>query len=185
VIFRFFLAKKTRSIDPARHMLKASFLLAGLFISTLSMAGPKIGDSVTYGLTHEQDGKINGTYTLMNQITAIDKAGETASVLQTISQNETLMSRQTISTPLSQIAYPNEATIATCGKVSYPGQTGTPETITVPAGRFKTCHIVLDQSQNGQMGEYYAAAVPFGFVKSVSTNTMGTMTSVLISFLKK
>jgi hypothetical protein len=168
-------------------MLKLFFLLAGLFVSTLAMAmsGPKTGDTVTYGLSHEQNGQVDGTFTLINQITGMDDGNKTATVLRTVVQNGKLMSSQSIAIPFAQIAYPNEATIATCGKISYPGQTGTPEMISVPAGRFKTCHIVLDQIQNGESGEYYAAAVPFGFVKSISINPTGTMTSVLISFLRK
>ena len=175
--------------DSARDMKTfIAILTCSLFVTPFAHAAfaPSVGDKVSYQLTHVQNGAVNGNYVMTNEITAIDQTTKTISVLQTVTlPNGQVMSSGTIPTPASNVAYPDEATIATCGIVSYPGQTGTPETIMVPAGTYKTCHIVLDPSAAGDKGEYYAASVPFGFVKSISTTSTGTMTSELTTFLKK
>ncbi len=159
---------------------------ATLFVTSFANAfAPSVGDKVSYALTHVQNGAVDGKFVMTNEITAIDTTTQTISVLQTVTQDDVVKSSATIANPAANVAYPDDATIATCGIVSYPGQTGTPETITVPAGTYKTCHIVLNPNANGDQGEYNAAAVPFGFVKSVSTTSTGVMTAELTSFIKK
>ena len=162
-------------------MIQAFILLFSFIVILPAHAAPAVGDQVAYTAIHLQNGK-STNFVITNEITALDATAQTANVLQTIMSDGKLVSSGTNPTPLKEIAYPDDATIATCGIVSYPGQTGTPETITVPAGTFKACHIVLNQQSPGTEGEYDAAAVPFGFVKSISTTSTGTMTVELNSF---
>ena len=159
-------------------MISKMLLVFGAFGLSQAYAGPNIGDQVSYSLTHTKNGLVDHVYIMNKQIVSIDSTAQTINVSEVITENNQTLSSRTAINPFSNVAYPDDATIATCGTVTYPGQTSAPETITVAAGTFKTCHIVLDNNQ----GEYWAAAVPFGFAKSVNTNTTGTMIAELASF---
>ncbi len=162
-------------------MFQKALFVFGIFVSIHAFAEPVTGDQVSYTLTHVKGEWVDNVFSMTKEVLAIDDNAQTVSVRQIYSQNGKTLSNQTAAAPAGSVAYPDDATIATCGIISYPGQTGLPETITVAAGTFNTCHIVLDNNA----GEFWAAAVPFGFVKSVNTNSTGTMTVELTSFLKK
>ena len=161
--------------------MKTAFTLISLFVTSLSYAGPTVGDQVTYSATSTQ-GSNTTSFVVTDQITAIDPVAQIVSVLQNTLLNGASVGSQTNQSPMSDVYYPTAADIANCASQNTTGQTASITKITVAAGTFQACHVVVAADSSGNSSEYYTAAVPFGFVKSISTSTDGVMTTELTAF---
>lgn len=60
--------------------------------------------------------------------------------------------------------------LANCAKAG-----GTEEEVTVPAGRYNTCHIVQNDTSKGYVGDFWVSDVPFMIVKSVEVQNGETV----------
>lgn len=150
--------------------MKTLILLATL-VSSQSHAAPSLGDQVRYQMTEANGTSIH----LMEQkieVTAINAAKGTFETKVTITYNGTLVSEETQDSDLNS-ATESETTLDHCSEM--PADMATIETITVPAGMFKVCHIKTEQS--GVRMDQYMGRVLFGLVKSVTADSSNNTTT--------
>lgn len=157
--------------------MKTILFISSILISTLAQAAPVAGDYVRYkmstlagGYTQVSEQKIevigvnanDGTYTTRVSIlfngNVIAQSEETSDILS---------------------ASESENALDHCSEM--PADIASIETITVPAGTFKVCHIKTEQ--NGTKMDQYMGKVLFGLVKSSIVDTTSN-TSVVFELVE-
>jgi hypothetical protein len=150
--------------------LKLSLVLASSLFVTTAMAAPKVGDQAVFDGTYVAEGmnlKLNlvqkiSAYDVNTNVYTVDMATTAGTEVQNTTNNvagDEILSEEVA----AQIV---EACPVEIGKV---------ETITVPAGTFKTCHV--KEGAN----EMWIAPVPFGMVKVALPNERGGISTLELS----
>ena len=158
----------------------AFFALLALGSVTFANAA-SVGDSSTYDLTITNGGAVTHLVGVEKIITIADG---NATIEQTVSYGGTVVSTQSAQTPLAQLEQYNFI-VDNCQAIADSGQlpagtTVKPETITVPAGTFQTCHVVSENQDS------YLGHVPMGLVKFSGKAEDGSdVTQVLTAYTQQ
>jgi archaellum component FlaF (FlaF/FlaG flagellin family) len=152
--------------------MKSILVLFTLFLSFTSQAAPVAGDMVRYRMTTSM-GPVNQVMEQKIEVTSVNANAGTYTTKITITYNGTQVGQSTETADLNS-ATESESTLDHCSEM--PADMASIETITVPAGTFKVCHITTQQS--GVKLDQYMGRVLFGLVKSVTVESMsGTTTT--------
>ena len=146
--------------------LTASFAFADRF--------PSVGDKAVYHVEITQGNVTTSPYDTSTEVTAVDQAASTMTLVTAIIVNGQVIQSQSDTTPIS--TYTDlSSSVEHCASAS-----GTLEKLTTPAGTFDTCHI--NQTIAGISENLWYANVPFGLVKSV-TNQNGMQETMILTSL--
>jgi hypothetical protein len=157
--------------------MKTILFLSTILFTTLAQAAPVVGDYVRYKMTSVAYGQ-SQTMEQKIQVTAIDQnAGTYTTLVSLIYAGNVISSTEETSDLIS--ASESENALDHCAEM--PADIASIETITVPAGTFKVCHIKTEQ--NGTKMDQYMGKVLFGLVKSSVVDTT-TNTSVVFELVE-
>jgi hypothetical protein len=157
--------------------MKTILFLSTILFTTLAQAAPVVGDYVRYKMTSVAYGQ-SQTMEQKIQVTAIDQsAGTYTTLVSLIYAGNVISSTEETSDLIS--ATESENSLDHCAEM--PADIANIETITVPAGTFKVCHIKTEQ--NGIKMDQYLGKVLFGLVKSSVVDTTNN-TSVVFELLE-
>ena len=154
-------------------MITSAFI--GLSAHALNMASVHVGESATFNLSIGGD---SNAYTLKMEVTAVDAAAGTFTETQTIYKGTTQVQQSAM--PPESIADMDQYAqiVDNCASAG-----GTPESVTVPAGTFQTCHILGSDNDGGKF-DLQIAKVPFGIAILTQTGSDSkTLHAELTSFL--
>lgn len=149
--------------------MKALVVLTLALLTNVAVAaGPvKVGTSVDYNAKVEQGGQTNaGTMNLTvlshNAVEKKYNVRGTVVFAGATQQSDNWMEANSVEN--------GGIILANCDKAG-----GTAEEITVPAGKYNTCHIVQNDPAKGYVGAFWVADVPFMIVKSVEVQNGETV----------
>lgn len=148
--------------------MKSILVLASILITSSAMATPVVGDMVRYNMTNS--GQV---FEQKIEVTAIDANNGTFTTNISVIFNGTTVESHSETNDLNAAAE-SESTLDHCSEM--PADIASLETITVPAGTFKVCHI--HSEANGMKIDQYMGKVLFGLVKSVTSLADGSAMSV-------
>lgn len=160
--------------------MKSVLVLATILFSTIAQAAPVVGDLVRYKMTVSAFGQSRIMEQKM-EVISIDANEGTYTTKVTVMMNGAVMGQTTETSDLNS-ATESESTLDHCSEM--PSDMASIETITVPAGTFKVCHI---STQQGSVKlDQFMGKVLFGLVKSVTfdSNSNITTTYELIEVIK-
>ncbi len=142
--------------------MKTTLAISLFIIPTLSLAYPSIGTIAEYeGKIEKEKGKSERPLKISRQIVDLDKESKT----WIIENTRTVDGKAKAS--LEEIAMRELSSPAKLRELIFrcTNATGEVQTITVPAGTFKTCHLKKSDPESSE--ELWIADVPFGIVKKV------------------
>jgi hypothetical protein len=135
--------------------------------------GPAAGDSATYSL-QVQDSSVTVPTHYLNKIEvlSINPLLQSVNLQQTVTENNTVISQNAFDQALSDAGYVTTADVQNCAALTDSRTSATVESIRVKAGTFQSCHLKsLAPDTDGNMSDVYLGVVPFGTLKSSSTNS--------------
>jgi hypothetical protein len=153
--------------------MKTILILSAALFSTFAQATPVVGDLVRYKMTTSV-GPQNQIMEQRVEVTSVNPSAGTFTTKTTITFNGTTVSQESETADMNS-ATESESTLDHCSEM--PADMASIETITVPAGTFKVCHIKMEQ--DGNKLDQYMGRVMFGLVKSVTTITAAHQTITL------
>lgn len=153
--------------------MKTILMLSLVLFTTFAQATPVVGDMVRYKMSTSA-GTYNQVMEQKIEVTSVNASAGTFTTKTTISFNGTIVSQDVESADMNS-ATESETTLDHCSEM--PADMASIETITVPAGTFKVCHIKMEQ--DGNKVDQYMGRVMFGLVKSVTTFTAANQTITL------
>lgn len=156
--------------------MKNLVFILSLVIGTAANAEYKVGDTVVYASTLQ--GQI---FDLKYEIISVDESADLIKVTESIISNGTVVQSQTGDRSISEDQ--NELIFDAC--LQMPSNFNPRyEYITVPAGRFNTCHLTI--TDGSAVTDGYFSKVLFGIVKLTKTgSTDGSDMSIELKMLKK
>ena len=139
------------------------FIILSVVLGSSAHAEYKIGDTATYAAIS------NGQkFDLKNDVIAVDANQDLLTIKQTITMNGSILQQNTNDEKISETAQ-NEMIFDAC--LQLPADLNPRyEWISVPAGKFNTCHISASDETGAAFNGYYAKVL-FGFVKISKTGT--------------
>lgn len=158
--------------------MKSIIVLAAFLFNISAYAGPVKGDLVRYKVTTTSHGH-SQILEQKIEVTGVDANKGTYTTTVTITYNGNVVSQSNEESDLNS-ANESENTLDHCADM--PSDMASIETITVPAGTFKVCHIKT--SDGGSTFDQYLGKVLFGLVKNVLTGPYGSTTMELIEVQK-
>jgi len=157
--------------------MKTILFISSILISTLAQAAPVTGDYVRYKLTTMAYGQ-SQTSEQKIEVIGVNATDGTYTTRVSILYAGTVISSTEETSDLIS-ATESENTLDHCSEM--PSDIASVETITVPAGTFKVCHIKTEQ--NGTKMDQYMGKVLFGLVKSSIVDTTSN-TSVVFELVE-
>lgn len=151
--------------------MKTTLAISLFVFPTLSLAYPSIGTIAEYeGKVEKGKGKSEQPLKLSRQIVDLDKESKT----WIIENTRTVSGKAKAS--LEEIAMRELSSPAKLQELIFrcTNATGEVQTITVPAGTFKTCHLKKSDPESAE--ELWIADVPFGIVKKVEKDFINNTT---------
>jgi len=141
--------------------MKTILIITSILFTTLAQAAPVVGDFVRYKMTTVTNG-MSQTAEQKIEILSLDINAGTYTSRTTLTFNGTQISQVEDTSDIAS-ATESENVLDHCGEM--PADMASIETIQVPAGKFKVCHIKTEQGGNKM--DQYMGKVLFGLVKSV------------------
>ena len=160
--------------------MKSLLVLTAILTTSYAQAALVVGDMVRYNMTITSPAY---QQVIEQKIEVISINAQIGTYTTKITElfNGTEMSQTTESSDLNS-ANESESTLDHC--LEMPTDMASIETITVPAGTYKVCHIKIDQG--GTKTDQYMGKVLFGLVKSVNVDSSSnTNTSFELVEVKK
>ena len=160
-------------------LFSALFLMAGiLFAGVAEAAYPAVGNIARY-IT---DDSLMGTYEQESEIFKYEPITATEGRFR-IRQTHFLSHGEDVTVAVQNSSQMLSTEIVARYLTYCAGMNGVLQTITVPAGTFKTCRITI--TGESYINEVYIADVPFGWAKMEfnSTNGSGGFTTVLKNYV--
>jgi hypothetical protein len=152
------------------------FLVAlSLLASSLALATPTIGDSITLDITWMQGGK-TATGTAVLALTAYDAAAKSYTLHQTLTY-EGRTQNSDIATPAANLLTDDQIHGIVTNCVKYGGAS---ETIVTGKGALLSCGLPVKAQDGSYTGTTWVAPVPLGIVKTLTNYTNGDSTTGLL-----
>jgi hypothetical protein len=163
------------------NLIKKSSYALCLIFNFNAFAEIKVGDEALFRISYAPD--VTGYSYRQLEVIKVDHNVGTYEYKETFYSGSTVLYELTKTDRLANIRT-MASNFANC-EIS---QIGKYETINVPAGSFKTCHVSFRPIPSMDPDEYYFADVPFGIVKKsfiISSASGITMEEELMSFTKQ
>ncbi len=151
--------------------MKSLLVLTAILTTSYAQATLVVGDMVRYNLSISSPAY---QQVIEHKIEVVSISAQLGTYTTKITEsfNGTEMSQSTESSDLNT-ANESENILDHC--LEMPTDMASIETVTVPAGTFKVCHIKTDQS--GMKTDQYMGKVLFGLVKSVNVDSRSNTTT--------
>lgn len=157
--------------------MKTILFISTILFTTLAQAEPVTGDFVRYKMTTVANNQSQSMDQKV-EVLSVNATDGTYNTKITISYNGMVVSETTETSDILS-ATDSENALDHCSEM--PADIANIETITVPAGTFKVCHIKSEQG--GVKMDQYMGKVLFGLVKSSIINSNNS-TSVVFELVE-